>query len=40
MLGMGRERVVRVPGDGEGRMLAGVLPELSATSIVRVKPAT
>ncbi len=37
MLGMGRERVVRVPVDGEGRMLAGALPELGATSIVCVQ---
>jgi glutamate/tyrosine decarboxylase-like PLP-dependent enzyme len=37
MLGMGRERVVRVPVDGEGRMLAGALPELSAPSIVCVQ---
>src|SRR4029077_20367646 len=32
MLVMGRERVVRVPVAGEGRMLAGALPELGATS--------
>ena len=31
MLGLGRERVVRVPVDGEGRMLRGELPQLSAT---------
>jgi glutamate/tyrosine decarboxylase-like PLP-dependent enzyme len=37
MLGMGRERVVRVPVDGEGRMLAGALPELGAPSIVCVQ---
>ena len=37
MLGMGRERVVRVPVDGEGRMLAGALPELGAASIVCVQ---
>src|SRR5450631_1699826 len=28
MLGMGRERVVKVPVDGQGRMDAGALPEL------------
>ncbi len=37
MLGLGRERVVRVPVDGQGRMLAGQLPELSALSIVCVQ---
>jgi glutamate/tyrosine decarboxylase-like PLP-dependent enzyme len=37
MLGMGRERVVRVPVDGEGRMLAGALPELNPPSIVCVQ---
>src|ERR1019366_9388186 len=34
MLGMGRERVVRVPVDRQGRMLAGALPELTTPSIV------
>ncbi|MEO8595586.1 MAG: aminotransferase class V-fold PLP-dependent enzyme [Candidatus Solibacter sp.] len=34
MLGLGRERVVRVPVDGQGRMLAGAFPRLSAPSIV------
>ena len=37
MLGMGRERVVRVPVDGQGRMLAGALPELNGPSIVCVQ---
>ena len=37
MLGMGRERVVRVPVDRQGRMLAGALPELQAPSIVCVQ---
>jgi glutamate/tyrosine decarboxylase-like PLP-dependent enzyme len=37
MLGMGRERVVKAPVDGEGRMLAGKLPELSSPSIVCVQ---
>jgi glutamate/tyrosine decarboxylase-like PLP-dependent enzyme len=37
MLGMGRERVVRVPVDGQGRMLAGALPELHAPCIVCVQ---
>ena len=37
MLGMGRDRVVNVPVDGEGRMLAGALPELSSPSIVCVQ---
>jgi glutamate/tyrosine decarboxylase-like PLP-dependent enzyme len=37
MLGMGRERVVRVPVDGQGRMQAGALPELNTPSIVCVQ---
>src|ERR1039457_6601570 len=37
MLGMGRERVVKVPVDGQGRMLAGALPELKGPSIVCVQ---
>jgi glutamate/tyrosine decarboxylase-like PLP-dependent enzyme len=37
MLGMGRERVVRVPVDGQGRMLGGGLPELKSPSIVCVQ---
>jgi glutamate/tyrosine decarboxylase-like PLP-dependent enzyme len=37
MLGMGRERVVRVPVDAQGRMLAGALPELQSPSIVCVQ---
>jgi glutamate/tyrosine decarboxylase-like PLP-dependent enzyme len=37
MLGMGRERVVKVPVDGQGRMLAGALPELKSSSIVCVQ---
>jgi glutamate/tyrosine decarboxylase-like PLP-dependent enzyme len=37
MLGMGRERVVRVPVDAQGRMLAGALPELNTPSIVCVQ---
>jgi glutamate/tyrosine decarboxylase-like PLP-dependent enzyme len=35
--GMGRERVVRVPVDAQGRMLAGALPELNTPSIVCVQ---
>jgi glutamate/tyrosine decarboxylase-like PLP-dependent enzyme len=34
MLGLGRERVVRVPVDGQGRMRSDQIPPLSATSIV------
>jgi glutamate/tyrosine decarboxylase-like PLP-dependent enzyme len=34
MLGLGRERVVRVPVDGQGRMRADALPSLSARTIV------
>jgi glutamate/tyrosine decarboxylase-like PLP-dependent enzyme len=37
MLGMGRERVVRVPVDTQGRMLAGALPQLNPPSIVCVQ---
>lgn len=34
MLGLGRERVVRVPADSSGRMRAACLPELRGPSIV------
>jgi glutamate/tyrosine decarboxylase-like PLP-dependent enzyme len=34
LLGLGRERVVRVPVDGQGRMRADRLPELSGPAIV------
>lgn len=34
LLGMGRNRVVTVPTDGQGRMKAGALPRLSGPSIV------
>jgi glutamate/tyrosine decarboxylase-like PLP-dependent enzyme len=34
MLGMGRSRVMRVPVDGQGRMLAREIPPLSGPSIV------
>jgi glutamate/tyrosine decarboxylase-like PLP-dependent enzyme len=37
MLGMGRERVVRVPVDRQRRMLAAELPELKPPSIVCVQ---
>jgi glutamate/tyrosine decarboxylase-like PLP-dependent enzyme len=37
MLGMGRERVVRVPVDGQGRMRAECLPEPRGPSIVCVQ---
>jgi len=37
MLGLGRERVVKVPADRQGRMLAGSLPELKAPCIVCVQ---
>ena len=37
MLGMGRERVVRVPVDAQGRMLAGALPQFNPPSIVCVQ---
>jgi glutamate/tyrosine decarboxylase-like PLP-dependent enzyme len=37
MLGLGRERVVRVPVDHQGRMRAGQLPQLRRPSIVCVQ---
>jgi glutamate/tyrosine decarboxylase-like PLP-dependent enzyme len=37
MLGMGRERVVRVPVDGQGRMRAERLPEFHAPAILCVQ---
>ena len=37
MLGMGRERVVRVPVDRQGRMRAEALPELTAPAILCVQ---
>ncbi|MGC9336478.1 MAG: pyridoxal phosphate-dependent decarboxylase family protein [Anaerolineae bacterium] len=36
MLGMGRDRVVRVPADGQGRMRAELLPDISGPTIVCV----
>ena len=37
MLGLGRERVIRVPVDGQGRMRADQLPQLRTPSIVCVQ---
>ena len=37
MLGLGRSRVVRVPVDGQGRMLAAEMPPLSGSAIVCVQ---
>jgi len=37
MLGLGRERLVRVPVDGQGRMRADSLPELDEMSIVCIQ---
>ena len=34
LLGFGRERVVRVPADGQGRMRADALPEMSGPTIL------
>jgi glutamate/tyrosine decarboxylase-like PLP-dependent enzyme len=34
MLGLGRERVVRVPADGQGRMIASELPAIEGPTIV------
>jgi len=36
MLGMGRDRVVRVPADDQGRMRAGLLPDISGLTILCV----
>lgn len=37
MLGFGRERVIRVPADDQGRMLADALPEIDAPAIVCIQ---
>jgi glutamate/tyrosine decarboxylase-like PLP-dependent enzyme len=37
MAGLGRRRVVRVPVDGQGRMLAAALPKISGPTIVCVQ---
>jgi len=37
MLGLGRERLARVPVDGQGRMRAEALPELDETTIVCIQ---
>jgi glutamate/tyrosine decarboxylase-like PLP-dependent enzyme len=37
MLGLGRDRVVRVPVDGQGRMRAEKLPEISGPTIVSIQ---
>jgi glutamate/tyrosine decarboxylase-like PLP-dependent enzyme len=37
MLGLGRERVVRVPVDGQGRMCADALPPLDSNTIVCIQ---
>ena len=37
LLGLGRERVVRVPVDGQGRMRADELPQLPASTIVCIQ---
>jgi glutamate/tyrosine decarboxylase-like PLP-dependent enzyme len=37
LLGLGRERVERVPVDGQGRMRADALPDLSGTTIVCIQ---
>ncbi len=34
MLGLGRERVIRIPTDGQGRMKAGELPRIDGPAIV------
>jgi glutamate/tyrosine decarboxylase-like PLP-dependent enzyme len=37
LLGLGRERVVRVPVDGQGRMIAQALPPISGPTIVCIQ---
>lgn len=37
MLGLGRDRVVRVPVDGQGRMVAGALPRVAGPTIVCIQ---
>ncbi len=37
MLGLGRDRVIRVPADGQGRMSAGALPNIVAPAIVCIQ---
>jgi glutamate/tyrosine decarboxylase-like PLP-dependent enzyme len=37
MLGLGHERVIRVPVDGQGRMRAGKLPAISGPTIVAIQ---
>jgi glutamate/tyrosine decarboxylase-like PLP-dependent enzyme len=37
MLGLGRDRVVRVPVDSQGRMIAGKLPEIGGPTIVCIQ---
>jgi glutamate/tyrosine decarboxylase-like PLP-dependent enzyme len=37
MVGLGRERVIRVPVDGQGRMRADALPDLDADTIVCIQ---
>jgi glutamate/tyrosine decarboxylase-like PLP-dependent enzyme len=37
LLGLGRDRVVRVPVDGQGRMRADALPDLSSSTIVCIQ---
>jgi len=37
LLGLGRERVIRVPADGQGRMRAGALPRISGPTIVCIQ---
>lgn len=37
LLGLGRERVIKVPTDGQGRMRADALPPLSPTTIICIQ---
>ena len=37
LLGLGRERVIRVPADGQGRMRTGALPRMAGPTIVCIQ---
>lgn len=37
MLGLGRDRVIRVPADGQGRMVATALPKIASPAIVCIQ---
>jgi glutamate/tyrosine decarboxylase-like PLP-dependent enzyme len=37
LLGLGRERIVRIPVDGQGRMRAGALPQIEGPTIICIQ---